>query len=352
MDGALTNTNQHYITKAYLDRFVHPDSKQEVLFPYRKGGNACKPRGTKRLGSAANFYRQRENGVLHDRLDEARKVSETLLFASGKRHSSPLSQCVFDDRFNPSEVDRLHLATAAAFLFCGSPVQIHNTAMHALLQCQMDLFNWHATEEARESFRVKHGDAADERLEESRAAVLKGELFLDVGKDNWKQLGFTSFQVEADVIHSLLDMKMTIVDCHYRCLFLTSDNPVVRTFPSAWDIGADDAVWFPISYKRGVLWHRRRFDTRTCLGYSESHALNRRVIKHSFKYVYAPRPDSSVESATRHESFDPLFGYYGSLERVIGQARPAINSDGTPHGEIVDLIAALRSGSQMEVVGI
>src|SRR5581483_10224476 len=216
---SLEDTNQHYITKAYLDRFIHPDSTQAVLYPYRKGGNSCKPRGTKKLGSAINFYRQRENGVLNDNLDEARKFSETLFFASGKRTPSTLAQCVFDDDFVPVEHDRLHLAAAAAFLFCGSPVQIHNTAMHLLLLDQMDAFNRLGSAEAAKRYRELFGEQAEEKLQADRQELLKGELFVDVGRENWKQLGFTSFQMEADVIKLLLGMRLTIVNCHYKSFF-------------------------------------------------------------------------------------------------------------------------------------
>jgi hypothetical protein len=351
MDGTLKDTNQHYITKAYLDRFIHPSSNQAVLYPYRKGGGPQKPRGTKRLGSAANFYRQWENDALNDNLDEARKFSETLFFSSGKRNSSPLSQCVFDDNYVSDAEGRLHLAGAAAFLFCGSPVQIHNVAMHSLLLSQMSLFNWHKTEEARRSFRELHGDLGDEKLEESRLAVLKGELFADVGRENWKQLGFTAYQVEEGLIKCLLGMRMSIVDCHPSTFFLTSDNPAVRTHPSP-NGKCNDELWFPISHKRAVYWHLSpNLGRRERFGYSRCCALNRRMIKYAYKYIYSPLPSDWVETAARQETFDPLWGHYGTLERVIARSEPAAYSDGRK-GEVVDLIAAMRSGERFDVVGV
>ena len=165
--GTMIDTNQHYITKAYLDRFVHPASGQNVLYPYRKGGDLCKPRGTKRLASATNFFRQREYGTLTDKLDEARFESEVVLFSSGKRTPSSLSQCIFDDGFTPTEKDKLHFAAAAAFLWCGSPVQIHNAAMWMLVQEQIALFEKLNTTEARVLFFQQHGEDAAVRLEES-----------------------------------------------------------------------------------------------------------------------------------------------------------------------------------------
>jgi hypothetical protein len=250
------DTNQHYITKAHLDKFVHPESTQTVLYPYRKGSAPCKPTGTKRLGSALNFYRQIANGSRTDALDEARKKSETLLFSSGKRTPSAMSKCISNDGFLPTNADALELAAAAAFLFCGSPVQIHNTAMHLQLLHQMDLFNRIGTKQAEEVYREQYGDAASEKLAEDRQQILDGKLFVDVGRENWKQLGFESFRIEGDVIRMLLGMRLTIVACHPRLFFVTSDNPVVRTYPSKPDT-VDDEMWFPISYKRGVLWHRR-----------------------------------------------------------------------------------------------
>jgi hypothetical protein len=50
-ENQANDTNQHYITKAHLDKFVQPESTQPVLCPYRKGGTPCRPTGTKRLGS-------------------------------------------------------------------------------------------------------------------------------------------------------------------------------------------------------------------------------------------------------------------------------------------------------------
>jgi hypothetical protein len=347
----LTDTNQHYITKAHLDKFVHSSSAQEVLYPYRKGGNPCKPRGTKKLGSATNFYRQRVDGELSDQLDEARKASETLLFSSGKRNAGPLAQCIFDDDFSPTESDRLHLAATAAFLYCGSPVQVHNTAMNSLFCAQVELLNRLNSAEAVKSYGERYGAQAVERIDQDRQKVLKGELFADVGRENWKQLGFYSFQIEADVIRLLLDMSMTIVNCHYRSFFLTSDNPAVRTFESAQNRN-DDEMWFPISHSRGILWHRRRLGTKIGFGHAESRALNRRVIKHAYKFIYSPLAESWVEEAARNETFDPLLGHYGSLEQVFAQALPAIGPDDKPCGEIVEIFAAMKSGEKPDVVGV
>jgi len=154
--------------------------------------------------SAINFYRQISNGSLTDSLDEARKKSETLLFSSGKRTPSSIARCIFDDGFRPRKADALELAAAAAFLFCGSPVQIHNKAMHHLMLHQMELFNRMGTKEAEDLYRERHGDKASEKLAEDRQQILDGDLFADVGRENWKQLGFESFRLEESVIKMLL----------------------------------------------------------------------------------------------------------------------------------------------------
>ena len=67
--------NQHFITKAHLDKFVHPTSKDNVLYPYVKEGVG--PRSIEGhevfLGSADQFYVQDDSGVTTNKLDEARK---------------------------------------------------------------------------------------------------------------------------------------------------------------------------------------------------------------------------------------------------------------------------------------
>jgi hypothetical protein len=81
------NDNQHFVSKAHLDKFVHPTSPQNVVYPYAKGTGAQRPRGTKHLASADHFYIQQEDGEPTNKLDENRKKSESLFFASGKNTS-------------------------------------------------------------------------------------------------------------------------------------------------------------------------------------------------------------------------------------------------------------------------
>ena len=334
-----------------MDRFVFPDTAQKELYPYRKRGLPCRARGTKRLGSAINFYRQKVNGQLTDSLDEARKQSETLLFASGKRSPSSISKCIFDQDFIPDSSDRLHLAAAAAFIFCGSPVQINNTAMNLLLFHQIEAFNWFNTPEAASHYRNHYGTDSASRLAEDRQAFLKGNLFIDVGEENWKQLGFSAFELEKDILDILHGMTLTIVDCHFRCFFLTSDNPVVHISPSE-SSKMNDEVWFPISYNRALLWSHRPRMERERLGYSETRVRNRQIIKYSYKFIYSPRPEQWIESAVREEPFDPMFGHYGSLEKVIEGARPAYASGHNKIREIVDLGASMKLGERFDFLRI
>src|ERR1019366_4870977 len=186
------------------------------------------PTGTRRLASADQFFVQHENGTTTNRLDEARQKSENLFFASGI-NASPLVKCALDDTFFPSASDKFVLAGAAAFLRCGSPVQIHNATLMALFAEQMELFNELNTDEVKANYRIDFGDQADQKLQEAREFVWKGKVFADVGEEHWKQLGLTSFQAEEMWLNALLQMGMTACTCSPKSCFLTSDNPVILT---------------------------------------------------------------------------------------------------------------------------
>jgi hypothetical protein len=187
--------NQHYVSKAYLDKFVHPTSKDKQLYPYLKDRGGKNPTGTRRLASADHFYVQHENGTTTNKLDEARQKSENLYFAGGN-NASPLVKCALDDGFFPTASDKIIFAGAAALLRCGSLVQIHNAAMMALFAEQMELFNRLNTDDVMEKFKADFGDEADEKLQKARDSIWKGKVFAEVGEEHWKQLGFTSFHAE------------------------------------------------------------------------------------------------------------------------------------------------------------
>jgi hypothetical protein len=169
--------NQHYISKSYLDKFVHPASSQKVLYPYAKGAGAMSAKGPKNLASENHFYRQIESGEITNRLDEARKESERLFFASGKRTCAPLPKCVYDSNYLPAAKDRIMFEGAAAFLRCGAPVQIHNTAMIGLLAMQVEMLNSLNSPEAKAIYEASHGAEAENRINEDREDIYKGELF-------------------------------------------------------------------------------------------------------------------------------------------------------------------------------
>lgn len=349
--------NQHYISKAYLDKFIHPASSQKVLYPYAKGSGPQSPRGTKRLASADHFYRQIDAGKLTNKLDEARKESETLFFASGKRTAGPLAKCVFDDSYMPAASDKIMLAGAAAFLRSGAPVQIHNTAMIGLLCTQMELFNKLNTDETKRKYKEKYGDEADEMLYEHREALWKGNVLIDVGRENWKQLGFESFKTEALFLNGLMRMGLTVCASHPKSFFITSDNPVILVSPFQKDspgLGHKDTqVWFPISYKKGLMWSWKHSGIdRTTFGHSATRALNRAMIKWCYREIYSPLPEDWIAAAVKENTFDPCYGHYGSLEQMAGDfSFDAVDDNGRKR-EIVDLLAALRAGEKTDVLNL
>ena len=347
--------NQHYVSKAHLDKFVYPTSQQKVLYPYAKGKGALCPTGTRQLASADRFYLQQESGDLTNKLDEARKEREALLFASGKRTSGPLAKCIYEDGFTPSASDRTILAEAAAFLRCGSPVQVHNTAMLALMSEQTEVFNRLNTDQAKDEYKRRYGDDADHRLQEDREAFWEGRLFVDVGEENWKQLGFNSFQTEELWLNILSEMGLTICHAHSGSCFVTSDNPVILTCNSRKDspgLGLEDAeVWFPVSHKKGLLWTwRHRGADATTLGHSATRTLNRKMIRWCFREIYAPLPEDWIGMAVKEETFDPRYGHYGSLKEVAeNHSLQAVDESGTSR-EIIDLLCALRTGDKLDVL--
>jgi len=143
---------------------------------------------------------------------------------------------------------------------------------------------------------------------------------------------------------------MTVVTSHQRSFFVTSDNPVIRTYPSKPD-KLDDEMWFPISYKRAILWHRRNLGEKTTFGYSQTISVNRRTIKHAHRRIYSPLRQDWIRDASKQATFDPLWGHYGSLAKVIAASEQVIDMEGKPR-EIVDLVAALRAGQRVDVVGL
>ncbi len=352
--------NDHYITKAYLDKFVHPGSKDKVLFPYARGDRIPKAagKGTKKLGSAESFYAQKENGEWHNKLDDARKFVESIVFASGKRTSGPLAKCVYDDDFSPTAEHRPILAGAAAFLHTGSPVQIHNTAMFGLFACQAHALNQLNTVDAKDLYTEAYGDDWEKKIQEDRVALLKGELVVDVGEENWKQLGFEAMQLQEMWINVLSKMGLTICGSHYQSFFITSDNPVVvhcGSQPNNPGIGVKDAeIWFPISYKKGLLWTwKHRGVQRDTFGHSLTRTMNKRMIKWCYKEVYSPLAEDWIGRAMKEVQFDPCYGHYGSLQEMIDNyALTAILPNGTQAGEIMDITAGLKSGEKHDVVGI
>jgi Protein of unknown function (DUF4238) len=161
-------------------------------------------------------------------------------------------------------------------------------------------------------------------------------------------------------------MTLAICRCHPNGFFLTSDNPVIvlsARQPNKPGVALPDArVWFPISYNRGLLWtHKKGMAgsvavSRSGFGHSETRSLNRQIIKWCYKEVYSPLPETWIDEAMKANSFDPCFGHYGSRNLVIeAHSAPAFVARGSGlqrRGEIVDLIAGLKSGAKCDAVRI
>lgn len=354
----LKSSNQHYITKSYLDKFIHPNSEQAVLYPYRRGGMPCKPRGTKRCGCAIDFYTQKVNGVSSDQLDEARGINEKLFFSSGKRTPSVLSKIIYENHLAFDKEEKEVLAAVAAFLFCGSPVQIHNSAMLHLFAAQVDVWSKINLPETLAYYEERYGLEAKRKLEEDRKSLYEGGLFLDVEPECKKQLGFESFEQMELWIKCLSLMNLTVVECHYKSFFTTSDNPVIvfsnaRSTEKQHNIGLkmkDAKVWFPISWNKGLLWHWDAPQERTGFGYSETHKINHKVAQWCYKFVYSPQPVQWL--AIKDVVFDPLRGHYGSLKKFFELSRPCFDlKSGKQIGDVIEIMSALRSGIKQDILG-
>jgi hypothetical protein len=250
--------SQHYTTKAYLEQFIHPSNPQRCLYPYTRTFGRQREKGPKNLACSDNFYAHYRDGIKVNQLDEARKAFETMAFASGKYNPSPFAKCVFSDEYIQDEVDKMKLEITAVFLSLSSPVQIHNSAMQMLFADQMCLLNRINTNEAKQIYSEEYGDDGDKKLAEHRQDVINGKLFTDVGEENWKQLGLRIFEMFHIWLEPLGQMNLTVCHAGQKSFFITSDNPMIITSRSQWDspgmITPDVEVWFPISWKKGLLW--------------------------------------------------------------------------------------------------
>lgn len=350
--------NQHYITKAYLDKFTHPESKHNVLYPYSRTQGSRKPTGTRNLGSAERFYEIYDGNGPINKLDEERKLIESALFASGKNSAGALAKAVYEQGFVPTPRERHELGRVAAFLRCGSPVQIHNTSMMCLMAHQVYLFNQMNSDLAKDLYRTKYGEQAEEKLQDDREALLQGTLCVDVKDEQQKQLGFFSYQSEELITNTLHEMKLTICTSHYTSFFLTSDNPVVmtsRTQPKSPGLRLKDTeIWLPVSYRKGLLWRwgNGGIDNDT-FGASQTRSMNRRVIQWSYNHVYSPLRQEWIADAVASNVFNPCYGHYGTLQRFLDDhaAPMLVDSPSGPRlGEVVDLLAGLRSGAKLDIL--
>jgi hypothetical protein len=230
--------------------------------------------------------------------------------------------------------------------------------MIGLFCIQADALNRLNTDEARSLYQQHFGDQAEAQLEHDRQELLNGDLIVDVGDENRKQFGFESFNYQRLWIDALMEMELALVSCQANGFFVTSDNPVVLSSNVQKDnpgLALRDAeVWFPLSYSKGLLWRRSGVGVpRMVLSDRETLALNKKMVKWCYKFVYSPLPADWLENAARSETFNSLFGHYGNLATMIENARPLIDANNNQQiGEAMEIMSGLRQGRQEDILRI
>lgn len=355
---SLRSTSQHYVTQAYLRHFLlEPRTGNAHLFEYTKNGLRGKKKGTKKLGCAIDFYRQYIGGEANDDLDRHRQELEQLVFEGDK--NGAIFRCVTNGDYEFDSGDIASICGAAALLHCGSPVQIHNTAMAMMVCHQMYGFCNLSTPEVMQHFEDLYGENAPEEIQTVRNALFTGQLIVDVPDKLRKQLGFESFRLLERFLKTLLSMSLTIVTSD-SASFITSDNPVVLTSCSRPDDPAilvyDCEVWFPLSHRLGILWRKNDYPkTVVHINQSQVNSLNERVLKWCYNSVYSPKISDVLAAAMDNHQFRPLWGYYGNLNRMAETARPMLVEDETgmvEMREVFDWVKYLRTAPIYDILGI
>jgi hypothetical protein len=345
----------HYVMKSHLDKFIHPTSKERVLYPYRKGMGQLHPKGPRHLGCAEGFYNQvLEDGAESTRLDEGFQLGEKLLFSSGKRTPSTLSRCVYDEAFFPTtDQERAEITFCTSFMYCRAPVQIHNTAMIRHLGANIDVFNRldAEDEELVKSYMEANDvtkDEAQKQVAKSKDEILRGNMTVSVGWEHERQDGFNMLTLQQHIMSVVDDMRWRLLRAASGSSFLTTDNPVVvedPSFPKKRMHGMRQSrrieVWFPISHEIGLLvdWRREQPQGRVVASHSQTRALNRRMIKWCYRHVYSPRREDWIAEATKSAKFRPLLDRLTSIDEWCKSAR----------GNIVDMMSALENGEEADV---
>ena len=349
--------NQHYVTRAFLAKFIHPTSKQAVLYPYAVNEKKQKAKGPAKLACEKNFYKQEINGEWCNCLEKDREKLETMLFDGNK---GTHYECLHNEKFVPSAEDRIILCVMAAYLHAGSPLQIHNTSMMGLYSNQIYLMNRINSDDAEEIYKQECGNDWEMRLKEDRKQVLTGELVADVGESLRKQFGFESFKYQELWIQMMSQMSLSIVTTNE--FFITSDNPVIifsrhrskgQQFREVELQNFDAEIWIPISYNKGLLWRQGKNGfSRFSYGHSETRAINRKVISMAYKSIYAPLEADWLNEATQNVPRDHIYKHYGSLERAFATARPGIDVSTGRKIDVLDIVRVMESGDEMDVLGI
>jgi hypothetical protein len=345
--------NDHYVMVAHLNKFIHPESKQRVLHPFRKGRNELGPKGPKHLGCAEGFYSQvLEDGTVTNRLDTGLKISENLTFGSGKRDCGVLARCIYDDVFFPTtEAERIEITHCTAFSYCRAPVQIHNVAM--MHQFTINLMTYEIGLEPDEPIvrammqanKMSESEAR-EHLTIGKKAIRDGDITVSAAFPHERQSGFDilTMQKEMWIIEK---MQWRLLEAAPGSFFLTSDNPVVVEDASsptrrvhALRQSKNVEIWFPISHRYGFLmaW-RKQGQGRSVASHSQTRSLNRRMIKWCYRHVYSPLRAPWINEAVRDVIFSPLLGRLKSIHECY-QNKP----DGP-----IDVVAALQDAEYADV---
>lgn len=317
--------NDHYVTRSYLERFIHPTSKadgNEVLFPYSKGRGACRCKGTKRLGCAEDFYRIRtRDGGTDKSLDDVLSKLESFFFRSGNKSEGAYARVANTGKWPSNATDKLELASIAAMLRCRAPVQIHNAAMQVHANRLIDSYIALKPGGRLRQLMLDDGCTAEE-IDKGRLALFEGDLTVDVGKEYQKQEGLISLPAFEAISAAFEKMRWRLVVIRNGETFITGDNPVVlhvQDDPVGQALFQNPhvEVWFPIAHDKGFLIdHRDGPDAIETLGHSQIRVLNRRVLKWANRFVYSPLPEEWLELAARTESFNPLRGKLTSIKSL------------------------------------
>jgi len=335
--------NDHYVSRSYLKRFLHPKTLSEgvpQLYPYSRADGAMRARGVKVLGCAEDFYRVRSRTGKSDRTaDEFLTSMENEVFRDQPGRQSAYADLTAAAKWPLSVSQKHELAFVIAMMRCRAPIQIHNAAMLLELAENLDAFN-KLNNQSFKQMMISDGATEDE-VTMGTAAFVRGDVRMAVAKHEEKHVGLESLAYIPKLAEILRCMRWRLITAPKEELLITSDNPAVIHVPEQRDgqgiiQSAGTELWFPISYDHGLLLdHRTGGDIREIAGHSQLRALNRRIVKWCYRFVYSPRPLEWLDRAVRESAFRPLLGRLTSLQSLFDTAA----------NDILDLSGYLRTSS-------